>query len=53
MGRKRKATAEHSIIVRMPISLHQRLKAKADAERRSVNAQVLVLLEETLPKEAA
>jgi len=54
MGRKQNRRGEHSILVRMPLSLHDRLKAKADAERRSVNAQVLVLLEENLPtKEAA
>lgn len=48
MGRKERATGEHVFNVRIPVSLHRRLKEKADAERRSVNAQVRVLLEENL-----
>lgn len=43
----------HAILVRLPVSLHRKIKAKADAERRSVNSEVTVALESWVQKEAA
>ena len=43
--------SEHSIVqasLRLPAALHARIKALADRERRSLHAQILVLLEEAL-----
>ncbi len=34
--------------LRLPAALHARIKALADRERRSLHAQILVLLEEAL-----
>ena len=43
----------HGVLLRMPLSLHSRLRATAKAERRSVNAQLLYMIESGLDKEAA
>ena len=43
--------SEQSIVqasLRLPAALHARIKALADRERRSLHAQILVLLEEAL-----
>ncbi len=38
-----------NILIRdMPVALHRQLKAQATAERRSMNQQILFLLEESL-----
>lgn len=44
---------QHSIIVRMPKKLHDELAARAATERRSVNSQVVHLIDRYVKKEAA
>lgn len=36
--------------IRLPVELATRVKAKAVAERRSMNSQIIVLLERALPE---
>lgn len=50
MGQTKDITQEglHSIVVRMPVSLHRKLKEKADKEQRSVNAQVRHVIEQDM-----
>ncbi|WP_443112526.1 Arc family DNA-binding protein [Devosia sp. ZB163] len=37
--------------LRLPASLSDRIRAAAAAERRSINSQIIVLLEQALPAE--
>lgn len=50
---KRKPRDPHTILVRIPLAQHRLLKQKADAERRSVNAEVLTALDAWLKPKAA
>lgn len=40
-----------STLVRLPVALHRALKAKADSEHRSVNAEITVAIERWLTEE--
>jgi|GEM_PF-3390052 len=39
------------IMLRLPNSLRDRIEASAQSERRSMNSQIIVLLEQALPAE--
>ena len=39
--------------LRMPESLHQQIKEVARVQRRSMNSQIIVLLEKALPDDGA
>lgn len=43
----------HGVLLRMPLSLHDRLRAEAQAQHRSVNAQLVYMVERGLEREAA
>lgn len=41
-----------TVSVRLPDDLHDRLKADADLNRRSLNSQIIVLVEQGLPPQS-
>lgn len=52
MGKSRNTTPkrrdQHSVLVRVPVPLHRRLRKQAEKDRRSINSQILVAIEDSL-----
>lgn len=47
---RRNREGKHQVVVRMPFSLHERLRSHVDANGSSVNAEICELVEQHLDK---